>query len=90
MYETTVPARRMRRSRDEWQTLIEDFKRSGVDAEQYCRQHQLSRERFRLWQRRLDSTVVDGLFVEVQREEPASGQWTIELTLGDLCLKLQR
>ncbi len=85
----TVPIRRARRSRDQWQTLINDCQHSGRAPEDYCSQHQVNYDRFRFWQRRLESSVLDGLFVEVPPDND-SGQWSIELTVGDLSLKLKR
>ena len=91
MFDTPISTpQRIRRSRDEWQSLIEDCKHSNLEPEQYCSQHQLNLDRFRLWQRRLESNVLDGLFVEVQPDRTQDHQWTIELTLGDLSLKLTR
>jgi hypothetical protein len=86
----STPTRRTRRSRDEWQALISDCKKSGLNPREYCQQNHLSQHRFNTWQRRLDATTLDGMFIEVPQEVSTPSSWVIELTIGDLTLKLRR
>ena len=87
---STLPCRATRRSRHQWQALINDCQSRGLDPEVYCQQHDLNINRFRLWQRRLARTDLDSLFMEVQPADSDSGSWQIELTIGDLVLKLRQ
>jgi hypothetical protein len=84
------PVSRIRRSRNEWQALVNDCVNSGLSPQQFCQQKQLNYHRFKIWQRKLDAATFDGMFVEIPQQASRSASWTIELTLGDLTLKLNR
>ncbi len=45
--------RRARKSKSEWQTIINDQVESGMDVQTYCQSHKLSIENFRKWRRAL-------------------------------------
>ena len=84
------PASRTRRSKAEWQALINDCEQSDLSPQQFCEQRQLSYHRFSIWQRRLSRNTFDGTFVELAHDVTSPTNWVIELTVGDLTLKLNR
>ena len=45
--------RRSRKSKSEWQTIINDQINSGMDAQSYCQAHKISIDSFRKWRRTL-------------------------------------
>lgn len=45
-------SRRPRKSRAEWQSLIEQFKQSGINMAEFCQQHDVSEESVRKWRSR--------------------------------------
>ena len=85
--------RRIRRSREEWQRLIDEQAGSGLTQGAFCREHSLSVASFQNWKRRLateDTVVEPWLELGALAKAQAAG-WEIELDLGDgLCLRLRR
>lgn len=84
--------RRKRRSRDEWQRLIDEQAASGQTQTAFCAQRGLSVGSFSHWKRRLSEEVVSPAWIELGSLPAASSSgWDIELDLGDgLCLRLRR
>lgn len=92
-------SKRTRRTREEWQVLIDNFTANPIDPQTYCKQTGVTLARFKIWQRRLDQPG----FVEVkplpvpqsssvsENEGLAVGShWDVELSLGaDITLRLR-
>jgi hypothetical protein len=96
----------VRRSRAEWQSLIERAAVSPLSISAFCAAQGVSTASFYLWRKRLSAgavarastpAAVPGQFIELgtlgidpQGEEHAGG-WDLELELGDgLVLRLRR
>lgn len=85
-------ARRVRRSRDEWQQLINEQAGSDMTQTAFCQARSLSLASFQYWKRRLAAEAPAEPWVELGTLSEAGGSgWDIELTLGDgICLRLRR
>jgi putative transposase len=92
MNETST--RRKRRSREEWQQLIDAQASSELTPAAFCQANGLSLASFQNWKRRLTAEPpapvepwVDlGTF-----DRPSDSGWDIELDLGNgVCLRLRR
>ena len=85
-------ARRIRRSRDEWQRLIVKQTDSGQTQAVFCTEHGISVASFQYWKRRLAAEAPVESWVELGTLADAkSAAWEIELDLGEgLCLRLRR
>lgn len=85
--------RRTRRSRDEWQRLIDEQAGSGQTQAAFCATRGISVGSLQSWKRRLaasDATPDRWLDLGTLTERGSSG-WDIELDLGDgICLRLRR
>ena len=96
----------VRRSRREWQSLIERAQRSPLGVSAFCAAHGVSTASFYLWRRRLVAEAaapmaepvgfldLGELDLQAPEGEPAprpSGGWEVELALGQgLVLRLRR
>ena len=85
--------RRPRRSRDEWQRLVEQQADSGQTQAAFCAGHGISVASLQNWKRRL--TVADAKpapwFELGTLADAKSIGWDIELDLGEgICLRLRR
>lgn len=85
--------RRIRRSREEWQQLIEEQKGSGQTQAAFCAAHGVSVGSLQNWKRRLaapDATPEPWLEFGTLAEAK-SATWDIELDLGDgIVVRLRR
>ena len=97
--------RRPRRSRAQWQALIEQAERSGLSARAFCQGEGINLASFYQWRKRL---AAEGSESHAASDTPASdtfidlgplgdgrsrggGDWDIELQLGaDVVLRLRR
>lgn len=86
--------RRIRRSRDEWQKLIEAFDRSGQTAPAFCDQHQLGYGTFTKWRRLLSKplgSIPESPLIELTRLPSPLPSWNVELELGsEVVLRIRR
>lgn len=85
---------RIRRSREQWQILIDRQQTSDLSTREFCRRNALNYNVFCKWRRRLTATEVqpDNLIdiTELVKASPAP-TWDIELALGDgMVLRLRR
>ena len=96
---------RPRRSRAQWQTLIEQAEHSALSIGEFCRAQDLSVSSFYQWRRRLAAEPDPGA-ASVASADPeafidlgalsdgahdASGPWDVELQLGNnVVLRLRR
>ena len=91
-----------RRSKNQWQQLIEAQLSSGLSQKAFCQQEGLSAGTFSNWKRKLKD---EGLFIpltdtggsssdpwiELPSSAPVNGPWHIELDLGNgVCLRLSQ
>ena len=83
--------RQPRRSRSQWQEIINDQIESGMEMESYCHAHKIPIDGFRKWRRILNpsqSITPKDRFIEiplhksVERQDDAIGK-RIELDLGN-------
>ncbi|MCP4936691.1 MAG: hypothetical protein GY927_21435 [bacterium] len=82
--------RKTRRTKAEWQALIEKFEQSGLDAEQFCQQVRIPSHRFHWWQARLSKQGSTAPFIELSPPQ-AAPLWDVELELGGaVILRLRR
>jgi hypothetical protein len=95
-----------RRSRAQWQSLIERGERSPLGIAAFCRAEGVSTASFYTWRKRLSRSAADGLSAPGETQAPhatfldlgalrgADGEptrWDIELALGDgVVLRLRR
>lgn len=84
--------RRKRRSRDEWQRLIDEQAASGQTQTAFCAQRGICVGSFSHWKRRLFEEAGSPAWIELGSLPAASSSsWDIELDLGDgLYLRLRR
>ena len=86
-------ARRVRRSRDAWQRLVDEHAASGQTRTAFCAERGISLASFGQWKRRLATEDIgDDAWVEVLgASEMRQESWDIELDLGaGVCLRLRR
>ncbi|MCG5499868.1 IS66 family insertion sequence element accessory protein TnpA [Ectothiorhodospira lacustris] len=50
---------RPRRSRAQWQALVDEFQSSGLTAEVFCQKRQLPAHRFEAWRSRLSAAAAE-------------------------------
>jgi hypothetical protein len=85
--------KRPRRSRDEWQRLIEKQAASGQTQAVFCAEHGISVASLQNWKRRLaapDEAPAPWFELGTLADAKSTG-WDIELDLGDgICLRLRR
>lgn len=95
------PKKRINRSRRQWQSLLDDFHRSGLTKVAFCKQHGVAASSLNRWQRMLESDAEISGFIDVT--EPLSrtpetrsprrdsdNAWQVELALGnDIVLRIR-
>jgi hypothetical protein len=92
---TETPRRHIRRSRNNWQQLIDEQVRSGLSQRAFCAARALSVKSFQHWKRQLAAPVAAlpaaWLDLGALPERPAAVAWDVELDLGaGVCLRLRR
>jgi hypothetical protein len=82
---------RVRRSRDEWQQLVDEQAASGKTQTAFCAQRGINVGSFSHWKRRLaEESPAPWIELGSLPTSPAAG-WDIELDLGEgVCLRLRR
>ena len=80
--------KRTRRSRSEWQQIIEGWQTSQLTARQFCSDHNLAYASFCKWRRKLSqvsevASEPENLFKLLPVNESPGGAWNITLKLGD-------
>jgi hypothetical protein len=90
-------SRSKRRSRAQWQNILQQFADSGLSASQFCKQHHLRYPNFSKWRLRLSTGLSTPAantslpaFIEMDSIAPVGAcGWHIVLKLGngvELCL----
>ena len=92
---TETPRRHVRRSRSDWQQLIDEQARSGLSQRAFCAARALSVKSFQHWKRQLAATAAAPpaawLDLGPLPARSAATGWDVELDLGDgVCLRLRR
>lgn len=95
------PKKRTNRSRRQWQSLLDDFHRSGLTKVAFCKQHGVATSSLNRWQRMLESQAESSDFIDVTeplsrapatpspRRDPDNA-WQVELVLGiDVVLRIR-
>lgn len=84
--------RRIRRSREQWERLIEEQSASELTQAAYCRANGISLASFQNWKRRLAAEAPAESWFELGALDAAQApRWDIELELGEgICLRLRR
>ena len=87
--------RHVRRSRSDWQQLIDEQARSGQSQRAFCAARALSAKSFQHWKRQLAATAAapssPWLELGALPERPVATGWDLELELGaGVCLRLRR
>jgi hypothetical protein len=83
-----MPIKYQRRSREQWQQIIEQFQVSGQSGSAFCKAQAIPYASFCQWKQTLSvvpaaiSTPVDGGFVDLQSLIAREGGWKIVLRLG--------
>ncbi len=88
------PKKRIHRSPHQWQALLDDFHRSGLPKEAFCKQRGVATSSLNRWQRVIERQAQNGDFIDVT--EPLSrvpatpsprhdsdNAWQVELALGN-------
>ena len=89
----TTSRRRIRRSPEQWEQILDELKASGLDRKAFCEQKGLRREALRRAERRLSGKASAKMpFVDIAPVGVVPGcGWEVELELGDgLVLRLAR
>jgi len=84
--------KRIRRTPQQWQQIIDQQSRSGNAARQFCADNDLNYSLFCKWRRKLDRTP-EAAFVDVSSlvAPTAVPAWDVELDLGNgIALRLRR
>ncbi len=97
--QSTPAVTRIRRSREEWIAILEQYHQSGSSQSAFCREHDLSLTTFNKWVHRLEAklaTVSEPAFVAVTADQtvdaqPQSSKLHVRLTLSNgAVLELQQ
>lgn len=81
------PSRRLRRSREQWIEIVQQYRQSNCTQAEFCRQNGISLATFNKWIHRIRTETESG-FVEVTpNESPVAdiqkGGFQVRLTLGN-------
>ena len=87
--------KRIRRSADQWASVLSDQRASGLSQVEFCRREGIALSTFARWRQRLSgaekATSCDEPWIELSDLPATSAGWDIELDLGDgICLRLRR
>ena len=97
MSENIRTPNRPRRSRAQWQRLLDAQSASGLSQQAYCAQRHIAYSSFCRWKRELARVERNARptgtssFVELTVPTPAESRWEVELELGNgVFLRLRR
>jgi transposase-like protein len=85
-----------RRSREQWQQLVDQCEQSGLTQKAFCEQNGIKYDRLAFWKRKLRKRAEGSeFFIEMPREItgdlPSKTAWEVELDLGNgTILRLRR
>lgn len=86
---------KIRRTRSQWQTIIETFEQSGLSVQAFCQQHDLAYSSFAKWRSLLKQQPAADAVSFIELPDPSIAMshspWRIELDLGaGVTLRLTR
>jgi hypothetical protein len=100
MKESSTPNRRVHRSPEQWQSLVDQFEQSDLSQRAFCQQKRLAYGTFSRWRRRLLARNAESdeqsnpAFVELLGSGTQGNHnsgWDVELQLGEgITLRLRR
>lgn len=86
----SLPVRRPRKTRSQWQAIITEFNQSHLPARIFCSDHDLAYGTFAKWRQRFakptqEKTVKGSLIELIQpaSPKPEAEYWQVELELGN-------
>lgn len=86
----SLPVRRPRKTRSQWQVIITEFNQSHLPARIFCSDHDLAYGTFAKWRQRFakptqEKTVTGSLIELIQpaSPKPEAEYWQVELELGN-------
>ena len=86
----SLPVRRPRKTRSQWQAIITEFNQSHLPARIFCSDHDLAYGTFAKWRQRFakptqEKTVKGSLIELIQpaSRKPEAEYWQVELELGN-------
>lgn len=95
--QPAVKVKKVRRSAEEWKTLLASYEASGLSQESFCARESLALSTFGRWRNKLADVPAEEsgeeVFVDLSKLAggEASGGWDIELSLGGgLSLRLRQ
>lgn len=62
----------IRRTTNQWRSLVDDQKQSGLTVEQFCKHHGLTQSNFYLWRKKLAADTPDHL---IKPDSSGHAQW---------------
>ena len=88
--QPSLSATRIRRTREQWIEILDQYRQSNCSQSAFCRDHNLSLTTFNKWVHRLktESSVPEPAFVAVTTDQPVDVQpqsikLQVRLTLGN-------
>lgn len=99
MKEPSNASRRIHRSPEQWQSLVDQFEQSGLSQRTFCQQNSLAYGTFARWRRRLLGSNANSdhqanpEFIELLKgpQHRDKTAWDVELQLGEsITLRLRR
>lgn len=86
----SLPVRRPRKTRSQWQAIITEFNQSHLPARIFCSDHDLAYGTFAKWRQRFAQPTqekpVKGSLIELiqpSSRKPEAEYWQVELELGN-------
>jgi hypothetical protein len=83
----------IRRTAEQWQSLIGDQHESGLSAPEFCKQNNIGYASFCQWRKRLvEPTPSPATFVALEPPmQPHQSPWAVELQIGpDIVLRITK
>ena len=92
---SNTKSKRIRRSADQWSSVLSDQRASGLSQVEFCKREGIALSTFARWRQRLSGaeqpTSGEEPWIELSDLPGTRAGWDIELDLGDgICLRLRR
>lgn len=91
MSESRTPSvnRRVRRSRDEWEQILSDFRSSNLTQQAFCKQNGISTVSLSKWRKRLPADNPSAGFIPVQLSPDANSPTHIPGGVANVSVRLE-